>query len=183
MLRAARDRSRAIRVLRVLLACAVVWLSSGLPKAGPVWTDGIVLVADSPGEESVDGADARAARAPSASCKALPSWSAVRRDPSATKPTNTTENTRSHPRSLSLQSRPSLLSRTTKTLIIFVVSTARSESHVAKVSSRAFHRVRGHGPSSASPSAAASTRDSSRSIRVHSPLMRTRGLFRIANPR
>jgi len=92
MLRSARDRSRAIRVLRVLLTCAVVWLSSGLPKAGPVWTDAIVLVADSSAEKPVDGADARAGRASSAARNALPSWSAVHRDSSATKPTNTTEN-------------------------------------------------------------------------------------------
>jgi len=92
MLRAARDRFRAIRVLRVLLACAVVWLSSGLPKAGPVWTDGIVLVANSSAEEPADSANARTVGATSASCKAPPSWSADRRDPSATKPTDTTEN-------------------------------------------------------------------------------------------
>jgi len=92
MLLTARDRSRAIRLLRVLLACAVVWLSSGLPKAGPVWTDAIVLVADSSAEKPVDGAAARAACAPAACCKALQSRSAVRRDPPAPKPTNTTEN-------------------------------------------------------------------------------------------
>src|SRR5437762_12674232 len=92
MLRTARDQSRAIRVLRVLLACAVVWLSSGLPKASPVWTDAIVLVADTSAEKPVDGAAEPANRASSAKRNALPSLSDLCRHPSAPKPTNTTEN-------------------------------------------------------------------------------------------
>ena len=87
-----RSRSRAIRVLRVLLACAVVWLSSGSSRATSVWTDTIVLVAGPSAECPADSTIIRAPRSPLTKSNAFQPRALARRITPPSKPANTTEN-------------------------------------------------------------------------------------------